>query len=204
MGLLEYEEMSFLLHYARMSGVFVDCGANIGIYSLLLGKICQKGFAIEPSTDTYEILERNLQINDLDNVMSCQIGVGDKAGTLYFTKGLDAVNHIVEDFSTVDCEQISVDTLDAICAEEKDLISIIKIDVEGHEREVLRGALEIFSNPLLNVVIMETFGSPELTDFMREKGFTLYVYEPRTRTLSVPESFGAGNNGIFNWDIKLA
>lgn len=196
--------MSFLLHYARPSDIFADCGANIGIYSILLGPICQKGFAIEPSTDTYQILERNLKINNLTNVLCCKIGVSNKEGVLYFTKDLDSTNHIVEDVSTTDCEQINVNTLDTICAEEKDAISILKIDVEGHEKEVLDGASVILASPSLNVVIMETFASPKLAEIMDKNGFVLYKYEPRSRTLRTAESIEAENNGIFIRNFEKA
>lgn len=203
MGLLEYEEMSFLLDYANESDVFVDCGANIGIYSLLLGPICARGIAIEPSEDTFCILQHNLHINQLGNVTAYKIGVGNKRGELYFTKDLDCENHLVEEGSTLDCEKIEVDTLDAICQNEKQTVNILKIDVEGHEKEVLQGAVGLFQNPALNVVIMEIFGNSALIEFMKNQGFNLYIYDPKTKELSVCKNVKEKNNGIFIRDIEL-
>lgn len=202
-GLMEYEEMSFLLHYARASDVFVDCGANVGIYCLLLGPICQKGIAIEPSMDTFRILERNLQLNDLTNVLRCNLGLSDQAGVRYFTKGLDAENHVVEETSD-NCVQINVDTLDAICKEDRGRISIIKIDVEGHEKELLRGAAETLRDSSVNVLLMEIFGNDELVSIMRGYGFGIYKYDPRTKTLIESKDYSTSQNGIFIRDIELA
>ena len=202
-GIYEYEETLFLLHYARFSDVFVDCGANTGIYCILLGPICQKGIAIEPSADTFQVLKRSLQLNNLTNISCCNVGLSDKAGTRYFTNGLDATNHVVEEASA-GCVQINVDTLDAICEENRDQISIIKIDVEGHEKELLRGAVKTLRDCPVNVVLMEIFGSEELVSTMKEYGFGIYKYDPQTRTIIEPEDYSTAANGIFIRDIELA
>lgn len=206
LGLLEYAEMSFLLHYAREDDLFVDCGANIGSYSILLGKICSQGYAVEPSTVTCKILEKNLILNHLSNVKIVKKGVSDKAGYLYFTKDLDSVNHIIEDDNTEpqNCEQINVDTLDSICGVDKYSINILKIDVEGHEEKVLLGATELLKSPSLNVVIMEVFENKELVNLMRENGFELYSYDPKMRKILPSKLNKEENNGIFIRDLNIA
>lgn len=205
LGLLEYEEMSFLLHYARETDVFVDCGANIGSYSVLLGKQCNRGYAIEPSTETCKILKRNLKINNLSNVKIVKQGISDEKGHLYFTKGLDSVNHIVDkDMEIENCEKIEVDTLDAICGKDKSLVNILKIDVEGHEEKVLAGGTDMLSSPNLNVIIMEVFGNGKLESLMRGKGFKLYGYNPQKREIVPTTIDRARNNGIFIRDVGLA
>lgn len=206
LGLLEYVEMSFLLHYARENDLFVDCGANIGSYSVLLGKICIQGYAVEPSTVTCEILDKNLMLNHLSNVKIIKKGVSDKVGYLYFTKDLDSVNHIVEgdNVEPQNCECIDVDTLDSICGDDKHSINILKIDVEGHEEKVLLGAAELLKSPNLNVVIMEVFENKKLENLMRENGFELYSYDPKMRKILPSILSKEEDNGIFIRDLNLA
>lgn len=210
LGLFEYPEMAFLLHYARNSDVFVDCGANIGIYSILLRKICKKGYAIEPSTKTQQILQKNMKANNMTNIKTVQMGVSNEMGTLYFTKGYDAENHIVKHplkSNLKNYEKIHVDTLDSICSIDKHNINILKIDVAGNEENVLSGANNILNSPALNVVIMEIFRTEKLVNLLTDKGFKLFTYNPQTRQLC-PSAYGDvienGDNGIFIQDINSA
>lgn len=205
LGLLEWEEMSFLLHYAGSEDVFGDCGANIGIYSVLLGKQCKKVYAFEPSADTYKLLERNIEINGFTNVSAVRKGVGSKNEEIFFTKGLDTTNHIVKNAAGIEenVEKISVLKLDEYM-KDKDAITILKIDVEGSEEKVLEGAGEILASQECNVVIMETFGDAKLTDILLEKGFLLYKYNPVNRELSAAGYDDIENNGIFIKDVNKA
>lgn len=205
LGLLEFNEMAFLLHYAREEDLFLDCGANVGVYSVLLGKICTHGLAIEPSLEACNIIKKTLEVNALDNVTIIQMGVSNKIGEVFFTKGLDTTNHILDEkpSGNEEYERIPVSTLDELCKNEKH-INILKIDVEGCEKDVLQGADSILESPELNVIIMEIFGSKEQEDYLNEKGFYLYQYNPYTRTLEVSNSSEAGNNGIFIRNVELA
>lgn len=205
LGLMEYEEMGFLLHYIREEDCFVDCGANIGIYSILMGKKCEKGYAIEPSTDTFRILKKNMELNNLSNVKLIKAGVGEKPGKLFFSKGMDCVNHIV-DVSNEDaksnCEEIDVVTLDERF---KDIdVNILKIDVEGFETKVLQGASQMLESEKLNVIIMEVFGKEKLINLLKEKGFSLCKYNPKERNLTLMQNDEAGNNGIFIRNVEKA
>lgn len=206
LGFLEYEEMTFLYAYANKKDIFCDVGANVGVYSLLMGNICKKIYAFEPGRDTCEILKRNIEINRFCNIEVLREGVGSHMDKLYFTVGKDTMNHVVlnpNEEEKMYCEKIPVVTLDERIESEVD---ILKIDVEGLEQDVLAGAEKILCSERLNVVIMETFGKKELIEKMRNYGFSLWYYEPMSREL-LPEPSKdrkEENNGIFIKDIDKA
>jgi len=205
-GLLEYEEMSFLLHYARKEDIFIDCGANVGVYSVLLGKICKKGYAIEPSKDTYKLLKQNIKTNNIDCVELIKKGIGNKTGSFFFTKGMDTVNHVIlesdiKNFNKY--EKINIITLDEMIKNDES-ITILKIDVEGMEKEVLEGAKNLLKSKSLNIVIMETFRDEELINMLLTEGFSLYSYDPSKRKLKLAQYNKNKLNGIFIRNIKKA
>jgi hypothetical protein len=91
-------------------------------------------------------------------------------------------------------------TLDAAC--DGQAPSLIKIDVEGLEADVLRGATRILSNPATNVVIME-LNDPAASDLLHRCGFVCCSYDPFQRSIAPPAAAASGN-GIFIRDIGQA
>jgi FkbM family methyltransferase len=204
---MEYSEMSFLLDYLRDEDVFVDVGANIGAYSVLLGKICKRGYAFEPSVDTYKICCENLKLNNFKNVKLNCLGVGNSNEKVLFTKGLDATNHVINDKQSIesdDVEKIQIVSLDEFLKHEKE-ISIIKIDVEGLEEQVLDGAKNLLNQSNLNIVIMEVFENEKLVDLMKQYGFKAYMYDADKHVLHTLKYMHdkLGDNCIFIKDIGI-
>ena len=69
-GLMEYEDMSFLLHYLRQDDEFYDIGANVGAYTILAsGVVKAKSFAFEPLPSTYDRLVDQVKINRIDHLV---------------------------------------------------------------------------------------------------------------------------------------
>lgn len=203
-GIYEFEAQSFLLHYACEADFFVDIGANAGVYTVMLGKIVRKVVAFEPSKDTIKYLKKNIRINDFHNVKIVEKGVSNKGGKVYFTKGLGCMNHIVESSNV---KEKDVEIIETISLDEylvNDCPNIIKIDVEGAEKEILEGAKSILSNIHLNVVIMEIFDDEYLEKTMGAYGFGLYEYDAFNRKLTPTTTKKTGNNGIFIRNIKMA
>ncbi len=116
-GLNEFFDCAFLLHLLRPADVFVDVGANVGVYTVLAsGVVGAYTVSIEPIPQTFAKLSVNLRVNDIaDRVKSCNVGLGRANGTLRFTKDIDTCNHVVTDSGfdgpTID---VSVRSLDEI------------------------------------------------------------------------------------------
>jgi len=134
-------------------------------------------------------------------------GVVGSGVSLRFSARLDCVNHVLAEGEQVaDCVEVQVMTMDALVG--ADVPALIKIDVEGHEMAVLRGAERTIADPLLLAVIMETNGSgvrygiddAELVSIMRANGFAAFGYDPFARRLVNLD--GAGGNTVFVRDVE--
>lgn len=133
-------------YFGTVRGVFIDIGANIGKYSIMVGnKLKNKGnvIAIEPESKNFKILEKNIRLNNLNNVIVISKGCFSKKGKLTFyldnigTGGHSLVKKEVGNKKI----EIEVDTLDNILKNLKiKRVDLIKIDVEGAEADVLKGA----------------------------------------------------------------
>ncbi len=214
-GLHEFEDMALVLHALRPDDVFVDVGANVGSYTVLAGGAAgARCISIEPIPGTFAWLRQNIAINGLsDRVQALNIGVGRAAGTLRFTGGLDTTNHVLDDDERVaDTLAMPVQTLDAVLNEVGP--TLIKIDVEGFETEVVAGAERTLGSPDLLAVIMELNGSGDRYGFdedalhqrMMEFGFESCHYRPFERELEILHGARAGSgNTLYVRDVaKLA
>jgi len=148
--------------------------------------------AVEPIAASFTNLRRNVSLNALDDRVEChRVGLSDAPGTLRFTSGLDTVNHVLSEGEDAPFVEVPVIRLDDLIAAAPAPL-LIKIDVEGHELAVLRGAQQTLDNPALLAVIMETNGSgarygvldDELRAEMHRHGFLPCGYDPFARTLT--------------------
>lgn len=133
--------------------IVIDVGSNLGefaIYCVRLG--AKKVYAFEPVTETFKILEKQIEINNLKGkIIPVKLALGDKNETLKinFEGAGDATAHINGRLST-NSEIIKVIKLDDFIKKEK--VSFIKMDVEGYEEKVLRGAHKVIKRdkPILS------------------------------------------------------
>lgn len=191
-GLHEFEDMAFVLHALRGGDLFVDVGANIGSYTVLAaagaGAHC---IAFEPGSAAFTWLMRNIRLNGVAHrVESHRQAVGARSGAMALTTAGDTVNHIViEPAADIRTETVAMTTLDEALVGRAPLV--LKIDVEGFETEVLKGAAQTLNNPMLRCVLLELNGSGRRygyndDDIRRQliaSGFEECVYQPFTRQL---------------------
>jgi len=202
-GLHEAPEMAFVLHLLRPDECFLDIGANVGSFTILAaGAARARVIAVEPIPSTFAVLQRNVVLNSLGGrVSQRRLGLSDTHGRLRFTSELDTVNHVVSDGEDVPSVDVSVTRMDDLVGQE--VPSLIKIDVEGHELAVLRGAHRTLADLRLLAVIMETNGSgarygvsdEALHAEMRSHGFAPYGYDPFGRSLT--DSVQSNGNTVF-------
>lgn len=208
-GLHEFYDMGFLLHLLRKDDLFLDVGANAGSYTVLASaEIGARAISVEPIPTTFGHLKNNISLNNLEELVSAHnIGLAGVKGAINFTKSLDTVNHVATS-GEEDTIEVPIDTLDNISKETTP--RLIKIDVEGYEYEVLKGANQTLNKPELKALIVELNGSGEKYDFndndvhqkLVDSGFSPYEYDPFTRNLSPLEKFG-NQNTIYIRDIDF-
>jgi len=213
MGLLEFHDMAFLLHILKPGDMFVDVGANVGVYSVLAAKNAGADvISFEPIPSTFSKLQRNIEANGVkDRVDLKRYGVSDKPGSLHFTATMDVVNHVLKPGQQADPSwtvEVPVGTLDDLVLARKPVLC--KIDVEGYEWPVLNGASSLLSSPSLKAVIIELNGSGSKFGFDEDKihalfvshGFAPYRYEPFSRQLKEEPRYYGHDNTIYIRDLE--
>jgi len=202
-GLYEFEDMLFSLHLMQEEDIFYDIGANVGVYSILIsGEKKSYSYAFEPTPDIFSILNLNIKLNNLENnvkLFNCALGNENTKINFKLNK-LGVTNHISEKVKEGPDNLIEVDLkrIDDLGIRSPNLI---KIDVEGFEYEVLKGANSIFHSNSLHGVIIELNGSGkkygitdmEVHQFLLQFGFFPVSYNPFKREINILASFGSKN-----------
>lgn len=191
-GLHEFEDMAFAMHLLREGDLFVDVGANIGSYSILASGVCgAETVAIEPSPEAADALQANVDLNGLnDKVHIWRCAVGAQTGTVRLTQGFDCVNRVVDGAGEELSIEVPQQTLDELLNGEPP--TLLKIDVEGYEHAVLRGATATVAHPDLLAVIVEANGSGRrygvgddaVFRLLEAAGLRRAAYNPLTRRVS--------------------
>lgn len=145
-------ELAWLKGHLRPGDWVADCGAHHGMISLLMGRwVGPEGRVVsfEANPVNAEIVKKNMDLNAQTNVEVRQQAVGRNEGVLHFT--LDSNGAVTDDRSSSTIE-VPVVNLDAIFPDRKP--DFVKIDVEGHEIEVLKGATQVMATaPGLNIEV---------------------------------------------------
>ncbi len=185
-GLHEFEEMSFLLHFLRPGDVFADVGANVGTYSMLAASVGAQAVAFEPG-ERFADLKRNVGHNGYP--VDCrEAAVGDRNGSIGFTVGLDATNHVVEDDkagATVPLVRLD----DAV-----EHATLIKVDTEGFEAAVVAGGRRVFAQASAAILELDAATDADPMRTLAAMGYRPISYDPFTR--QVRPFHKAGNNSI--------
>ena len=137
-----------LMAELRTGDTFVDVGAYIGLYTIAVGlRLRGSGriIAFEPDNHNFSLLQQHVKLNGLETKIELHpCAVSDKDGRYGFSAECSAMSHLVSPGANY-ATTIQVIRLDSIFAGER--IDILKIDVEGYEEMVLRGAYDILRSP---------------------------------------------------------
>ena len=174
----EPEMYSIFDRFINKDSVVIECGCHIGIHTIKIASLCNKLYGFEPMPDTYEVLSKNIILNNVNNSIIYKKGVADKEG---FTKyswisdnnpggsGLDnnpmgKPSYINSTDKNIEVELTTIDSLNL------DKLDFIKIDVEGYEPLVIKGGINTIRRHK-PVIIMEVwkdhFGNVDI-DYARE------------------------------------
>jgi len=154
-GVYEQGTVAVLQDFLSHGDTFVDAGANIGWLSLVgANKVGNQGrvYAYEPVPSTFEILTSNKELNQFAQITLNQFALGntEEILTIYPEKenrgGASILNHHSENGV-----QIKVKKLDNLNIEST--INVIKIDVEGFELDVLKGAIKVIKKDKPKLII---------------------------------------------------
>lgn len=161
----EHDEIEFFRSQFGADMTFVDVGANVGLYTALAlstpdfrGRI----LAVEPHAESRRFLAKTIESNGPPErrreVFVCDAAASDRAGsvTLYKNAENKGDNRLYPDALLDEREEVATDTLDNLCARHGiDAVQFVKIDVQGAEMAVVRGASGVLSRSADCIVMTE-------------------------------------------------
>ncbi len=178
----------------RDGGLFVDVGANVGTYTIWAAELGAEVIALEPASDTFRLLTENIALNGYQ-VTAVRAAAGDHCGTARFTAGLDAANSLAADGTAV----TELVTIDSLIGDRQ--VTGMKVDVEGFELDVLRGAARALADRRIGLIQLEwnqasTFAvgtdRRPVAELLARYGYQLCRPDPTGRLVPDPEpGFGA-------------
>jgi len=152
----------------ELSGTYVDVGANIGNHSIFFTRFCSSDHVIcfEIHESIFRILQRNMDRNCVGESYDLQnIGIYSNKGIVDISE-IDNSNAGLTRITNLNGSQCMVDSLDNLISDTND-ITLIKIDIEGFELEVIKGATRILSEQS-PVIIAELATDEEFSSFLDE------------------------------------
>lgn len=182
------EDDIFFEAYLQQGDILIDVGANIGTVALASSALVGpsgKVFAFEPHSRIFKYMNKNIRLNGYANIETFNMALGERERTLTLSNNYsDDQNRVQMDRSTGHFNKIQVKCLDTILANRlsgNDRIAMLKIDVEGFEKFVIEGALNIISR--CDCVYFESYdvhfrkygySSNDLLKMLCSLGFVLY------------------------------
>jgi len=158
----------------RPGDVFVDVGANVGLYSSVLSRFAHaypesKFVAIEPNPQTASRLRQSVQNAP---VTVFNVAVSDKESELAFQPGITSGVFKVVESGQPGTTMVRCQRLDSLPIPEGDLV--LKIDVEEHELQVLTGAEQLLKSGRVKIVYLDGYSSELIPPLLRRHGFKLF------------------------------
>lgn len=201
----ELRERRFVQSFLTTGDIFVDVGANIGLFTIIASRAVGASgrvYSIEPAERTFQRLKENIALNKRHNVSLHQVAFSDEneaRNLIVSREGFDALNSFATPYhgDLFGSEKVVCTTFDSFAVSQSLVgrVAMMKIDVEGWEMRVLAGAAAVLTRddaPLLQVEFTDqaaraagsTCGA--LYNKICSFGYSLYTYDPTTSKL-VPE-----------------
>jgi FkbM family methyltransferase len=199
-------EMNALAGHISKGQNIVDVGANMGFMAVIFSQLAGprgKVFCFEPSRITFAKLKRTVAINNLTNVEANNFGCGiaESLATLVKTSRSSGESQLAVGDSPIitnGAEEVRVVGLDEFLLPRAESVHFLKIDVEGHEPFVLKGARQILQKyrPTICIELGSQYrkSSEEAIQFLKANGYT-FVVEPDLQA-------GSGTNFIAKPDAR--
>ena len=165
-GYSEPAIFNFINYFLKDGMYFFDIGANIGLHSLFASKRVGNGgkvFSFEPCESIYKRLIENINTNNVNNIYSYKIALGEKDSKVDMVKILNETSRtyigVIQSNGISlnnEIENVKMTTLDSFVNINKiRKINDLKLDVEGYEFNVLKGAVKTLSTLIPSVIQVE-------------------------------------------------
>ena len=192
-------EIEFVLNILEPGMVFLDIGANVGLFTLAVAKRNPtiETYSFEPSETTYSMLKDNISLNHIENVLPFQVALSDRAGegnlkiNANLKEGLNTLGRPTHSDSHVIAHQtVSVNTLDQFMGQQKIFgVDLLKVDVGGAELLVFNGAKNLLKRPDAPIILFESYSwktagfdchPVEIMWYLQDFDYHLFVLDTNT------------------------
>lgn len=189
----ELNNINFINNYVPNSSVIIDIGAHIGLLSIILGKKAGakgKVYAFEPTLSTYQILKETIRINGMnDRVIPMNAAVaGEDGKAVFYVTDIKAHNsnslaNNRRNYGNERGVEVEVVSVDSFATKRKiDKVDFIKIDAEGAEYGVLKGASKVIEKDRPHMLLalhpnsITNFGDnlSDIWDFVKSRNYHVY------------------------------
>jgi FkbM family methyltransferase len=189
-------DLALLRKLLRAGDTIVDIGANVGSHAIPLAKslgATTQVHAFEPHPRVFAQLQANARLNRLPNLHLYNLALGDHAGEVAFTDvRSDDYNRVLP--NGAGALTVPMTPLDDFTPLAQASITLVKIDVEGYELFVLRGAEATLTRTCFlyleaNATHAHEYGVSvqALADYLRTRGWTLYRVADSAALMRLPE-----------------
>ncbi len=207
-GYFEEDTVSEVKARLPVGGTFFDIGAHFGQFTLVGASAVDSGavHSFEPGPTQFAYLTRNVQLNGYKNVRLNNVALGEKEGQMGFEVGPArnlGASHLVEGPSETN---VRVMALDNYCEENKIAsIDALKIDVEGAELNVFKGAKNMLSQTPPKVIfyecvssLTERFGYPpaKVHELLTSYGYQIFTLHKKKLTKASTEALNADTDFV--------
>ena len=180
----EFNEPETIIHLPDLlkdKKYFIDIGSNIGQYAIYASSVSEdlKIHCFEPNQQVFKFLNQNVHNNQLQNQINIhQMAISSKKGIaeLSITNSLMSSSLNPNWRQKLRTESVNIICLDSFCSENNiNDKTLIKIDVEGFEEEVLKGAKKfiIENKPDIIIEILSDI-DPSINDFLKQNDYHFY------------------------------
>lgn len=163
-GTYEAGTLNVIKKCLRRGGVFIDIGSNIGLMSLFSSRAVGnegKVYSFEPVPETFMILKKNIEMNNAKNIYAFDIALSNAGGTSiiysnpYAGKGSSSFIKPSDQIGVKDYKVVTQSLDKFLISHHITNIRMIKIDVEGWELHVLKGAQSLLQNSDAPIICVE-------------------------------------------------
>lgn len=198
-----HEDDTIIRNLLKKGDTFIDVGANIGSLSIAAAlTVGQEGhvLAVEPHPRIFTYLTGNLALNTIQNCRAVNVALGDTIGTVRFsdrrfTDDQNSIGHAQNQPQGID---VPLELLDNL-THELPLINLLKVDVEGYELLVLKGAAQTLAKT--QYILFESFeptfqqngySCTDLFKLIQSHNFGIYQ-QNGDKWLPIPEGYMSKN-----------
>lgn len=176
-GVYEYAPTELIRAYLKEGDFFVDVGANAGYYSLIAARrVAAHGrvVAFEPFARVRRRLQRNVELNELSQVVVRPEAVGRARGRVHLAPPTSSGN---EGTAAISADAVAGgEDVDCVPLDELDgMPDLVKIDVEGHEAEVFAGMGRLLGSSAAPTLMFESFRIDEDRRLLEQHGYSIYA-----------------------------